>query len=333
MEKILILYGSYGGGHKSAANAIKQYIEANSKETQVEMVDCIEYISKFINKITTASYNNMAKKAPWAWKRVYFGSEKGVLSKISNGANALMSKKLSHLIKKISPDIIISTHPFATQMTGRLKRKDKIDLKVATILTDFEIHNQWLQESNYINQYFVAHNGMKESMVKKGIEESKIYVTGIPVSEKFLEKFNKEAILKEFELQENTKTILFFGGGEMGLGKEKTCEILKTLIQEFPSIQVIAISGRNGEMLKEFNKIVEDNNSKTRVKILEYTKKVPELMSISNVVITKPRRVNNYRKYCFRITNDYNKSNTRARRAKRRIFRKCQNWCMAKKRR
>lgn len=333
MRKILILYGSYGGGHKSAANAIKQYIEANYKETQVEMVDCIEYISKFINKITIASYNNMAKKAPWAWKKVYFGSEKGVLSKISNGANALMARKLSHLIKKVTPDIIISTHPFATQMTGRLKRKGKINLKIATILTDFEIHNQWLQESNYINEYFVAHNGMKESMVKKGIEESKIYATGIPVSERFLEKFDKENILKEFELQENKKTILFFGGGEMGLGKEKTCEILKTLIQEFSNIQIVAISGRNEEMLKEFNKIVENNSAKTRVKVLEYTKKVPELMSISNVVITKPRRTNNYREYCFRTTNDYNKSNTRARRTKCRIFRESKNWCMAKKRR
>ena len=288
MRKILILYGSYGGGHKSAAKAIKQYIEVNFKETQVEMVDCIEYISKFINKITTASYNNMAKKAPWAWKKVYFGSEKGVLSKISNGANALMAKKLSHLIKKVTPDIIISTHPFATQMTGRLKRKGKINPEISTILTDFEIHNQWLQESNYINKYFVAHNGMKGSMVKKGIEESKIYVTGIPVSERFLENFNRESILKEFELQENKKTILFFGGGEMGLGKEKTCEILRILAEDFKEVQIVAISGRNEEMNKEFRKIVEESKSKERIKVLEYTTKVPELMSISNVVITKP---------------------------------------------
>lgn len=333
MSKILILYGSYGGGHKSAANAIKQYIEANFKETQVEMVDCIEYISKFINKITIATYNNMAKKAPWAWKKVYFGSEKGALSKISNGANALMAKKLSHLIKKVTPDIIISTHPFATQMTGRLKRKGKISPEIATILTDFEIHNQWLQESNYIDKYFVAHSGMKESMIKKGIEESKIHVTGIPVSERFLEKFNKENILKEFELQGNKKTILFFGGGEMGLGKEKTCNILKILAQDFKDIQIVAISGRNEAMLKEFKQIVENNKSEERIKVLEYTKKVPELMSISNVVITKPRRINNYRKHCFRTTNDYNKSNTRTRRTKCSILRKSKNWCVVKKRR
>ncbi len=74
----------------------------------------------------------------------------------------------------------------------------------------------------------------------------------------------------------------------MGLGKDKTCEVLKTLIQEFDDIQVIAISGKNEAMNQEFNKIVNDTNSSTRIKVLEYTKKVPELMSISNIVITKP---------------------------------------------
>ena len=288
MDKILILYGSYGGGHKSAANAIKKYIEENHKENQVEMVDCVEYISKILNKLTTGAYNQMAKKAPWAWKKVYFNSEKGLLSKISNGTNALLSKKLLHLIEKENPSIIISTHPFATQMTGRLKRKGKIKCQIATILTDFEIHNQWLQESSFIDKYFVAHSGMKESMIKKQIDSNKIYVTGIPMSERFLETFNKKLILNEFGLEDGKKTVLFFGGGEMGLGKDKTCEILKVLIEEFPQVQTVAISGKNEVMNKEFNKIVDDSNSANRVKVLDYTKRVPELMSISNLVITKP---------------------------------------------
>lgn len=330
MNKVLILYGSYGGGHKSAANAIKKHIEDNYKEFEVTAIDCIEYISKIINKITTGAYNQMAKKAPWAWKRVYFNSEKGILSKVSNGMNAIMSKKLYRLIKEENPSIIISTHPFATQMTGRLKRKGKITQKISTIMTDFEIHSQWLQEAEYIDNYFVAQVGMKTSMKNLGIDETKIHVTGIPISERFLENFNKQEILKEFELEDNRKTILFFGGGEMGLGKNRTCEILKVLAEEFKEVQTIAISGRNEEMYKEFKKIVEESKSDKRIKVIEYTKKVPELMSISDAVITKPRRTNYYGKLGFRITYDYNKSNTRARRTKCRVSGKSKNWNMAK---
>lgn len=288
MEKILILYGSYGGGHKSAANAIKKYIENNYKNFSVEMVDCIEYINKKLNKLTTGAYNKMAKSAPGLWKKVYFNSEKGFLSKISNGINALMAKKLLHLIEKENPSIIISTHPFSTQMCGILKRKGKINCKVATILTDFQIHNQWLQESKYIDKYFVSHSGMKKAMEEKNIDGAKIFVTGIPISEAFSKDFDKQEILKEFGLEENKKTILFFGGGAMGLGKERTCEILKVLAEDFKDVQIVAISGKNESMNLEFKNIVKDSKSVDRIKVLEYTNQVPELMSISNVVITKP---------------------------------------------
>ena len=41
-------------------------------------------------------------------------------------------------------------------------------------------------------------------------------------------------------------------------------------------------------MKSEFEKIVEENNKQELVKVLAFTNKVPELMSISDLVISKP---------------------------------------------
>ena len=41
-------------------------------------------------------------------------------------------------------------------------------------------------------------------------------------------------------------------------------------------------------MKKKFDLLVEETNKKNTVKILDYTNKVPELMSVSDLVITKP---------------------------------------------
>ena len=41
-------------------------------------------------------------------------------------------------------------------------------------------------------------------------------------------------------------------------------------------------------MKSEFEKIVEENNKQECVKVLAFTNKVPELMSISDLVISKP---------------------------------------------
>ena len=47
MKKIMIFYGSYGGGHLSAARSIKDYIDANYQDVETCLVDCIEYINKY----------------------------------------------------------------------------------------------------------------------------------------------------------------------------------------------------------------------------------------------------------------------------------------------
>lgn len=149
-------------------------------------------------------------------------------------------------------------------------------------------HDQWLVGSDFTDYFFVAHNKMKDYLKSKNIPEEKIFVTGIPISSRFLQNYNREEILKEFNLQDNKKNILFFGGGEFGLGKTRTVEIFESLVKNFDNIQIIAISGKNLKMKENFNEIVKKYNKENSVRILEYTNKVPELMSISDLVVSKP---------------------------------------------
>ena len=288
MKKILIFYASYGGGHLSAANSIKDYLSSNYENIDVELIDCMKYINKPIEKITTTAYNEMAKKAPWAWGKIYSDSQKGPLAHITTRSNQVFAIKLLRLLREKKPDLIISTHPFGSQMCSYLKRKGKITSKIATILTDFAPHDQWLVGSDYTDYFFVAHNKMKEYLISKNIPENKIFATGIPISNKFLETFNTSKILNSLGLKENLKTVLFFAGGKFGLGKSRTLEIFNTLVNDFNNIQVIAISGKNKKMYEEFNQIVKIANKTDFIKVFEFVNNVPELMAVSDVVITKP---------------------------------------------
>ena len=289
MKKILIFYGSYGGGHLSAAKSIKECIEKNYTDTDVVMLDCIEYVNKIINKLTTKAYADMAKNAHWIWKQLYYNSEKnGALARIGNAVNRLMAIKLNKLFKNGAPDLIISTHPFSSQMCAILKSKGKINSQIATILTDYAPHRQWLEKPEYVNYFFVAHDGMVEDLVKRGIDRNKIYSTGIPLSNRFLAHYDKDGILKEFGLAKNKATVLFFAGGEYGFGKDTTFNILKTIIEEFDNLQVVAIAGKNVKMQAKFETLVKETDSEDTENVLSYTDKVPELMSISDIVISKP---------------------------------------------
>ena len=288
MRKILIFYASYGGGHLSAANSIKQCIDDNFKDCETKLVDCMEYVNRPVNKITTTAYKELAKKFPWAWGEVYSHSQKGPLAHISSASNNLLAKKLLKLLKEYQPDIVISTHPFGSQMVSYLKRKALVDCKLATIMTDFAPHDQWLVGKDYVDYYFVSHEKMRQELINSNVAENTVFATGIPLSNRFLMHFDKDEIMKSMGLNPDKRVILFFGGGEFGLGRDKTVKILNSFITNVKNHQIVAIAGKNEKMKVAFDKLVADTNSESFVKVLAYTKQVPELMSISDLVVTKP---------------------------------------------
>lgn len=288
MKKILLFYASFGGGHLSAANSIKQCIDENFSDCETKLVDCMLYVNKPINAISTTAYKEMAKKFPWVWGDLYAHTQKGPLARISSTSNNLMAKKLLKLLKEYQPDVVISTHPFGSQMVSYLKRKALIECKLATILTDFAPHEQWLVGSDYVDYFFVSHEKLRLELINNGLDSNRIFATGIPLSNRFLMHYNKEEIKHSFGLDLNKKVILFFGGGEFGLGREVTIKILSAFIHNLKDHQIVAIAGKNEKMREEFNSLVEQEHAEDSVTVLSYTNQVPELMSISDLVVTKP---------------------------------------------
>lgn len=275
-------------GHLNAAKAIQECILNNYKDIDVEMIDCVKYVNKTIEKVTTAAYRGMAKKVPWAWGKIYSDSQKGPLAHISSRSNEIFAIKLLKLLREKQADLIISTHAFGSQMCSYLKRKGKINAKIATVMTDFAPHNQWLVGHDFIDYFFVANEKMKQYLINKDIPENEIFVTGIPISSRFLKTYNRQEILDNYNLVDGKTTILFFGGGEFGLGNSRTLSVFESFAKYDGDIQMIAISGKNEAIKAQFEEIVNKYNKQDNIKVLSFTDQVPELMSISNLVVTKP---------------------------------------------
>ena len=284
-KKIVILYASVGGGHFKAAEAIKNYITENYPETETDMLDALKYTNKAIDKIVVKSYVNMARYSPELWGDIYKLSAKQYsVANFCNAVQKLLSRKLFKYFKEQKPDIIISRHPFITEMCAIIKKKGKIDAKLNVILTDYASHRFWELEPEYVDNYFVANEEMKHSMNYNGIPETKIHVTGIPVSPAFLKEYDKSQIYNEFGLSENKKTVLIFGGGEYGLSNIKN--FYKGLLEVNEDIQIVTIAGKRIKSQRMFNELAETSNKK--VVVLGYTNKIPELMQIADLVISKP---------------------------------------------
>ena len=285
MNKIIIFYASYGNGHLAAANSIESVINEKYPNIETKVIDCMKYINKPIEKVTTSAYKHMAKKGTWG--KLYNASQKGLMAHVSQGANKIMSHRMLKLLNIEKPDLVISAHPFSSQMCAHLKKKGKVKFPLATIMTDFAPHDQWLVNHEFTEFFFVAHDKMKNYLISKGIDENKIYDLGIPINPRFTLSYNPDDVLKEFNLQDNKKTVLFFGGWNSGNAQIRTLEIFKSIATFSNDYQVVALSARNEQLQKGFEKIVADNNLQN-VTIIDYTKKIAELMSVATLVVAKP---------------------------------------------
>ena len=281
--KILILYASFGGGHLKAAEALREYYRETYPEYEVMFIDALKYTSPELNKVFLTSYVQLAKNMPKAWEKIYKLSDQYTsLTDVTSVLSKAVAKRFISMVLDFDPDVILCTHPFAIDMLNILKRKNTLTAKIGLTLTDYASHSLWLTQSDTVDAYFVAHELMIDQLEEEEIERDRVFATGIPVLKKFTLNYTKQTLLQELELEDKF-TILFFPGGEYGLSKNS--EVFKNLLR-IQDIQIIAVTGKNAKLKKTFEKMAI--HSSKSIKVLGYTDKIPELLAVSDMVITKP---------------------------------------------
>ena len=214
-KKVIIFYGSFGGGHLSAARALKSVLE-DKYNCYVELVDGLEYVAPILNKISVSFYNAISRNTPKLWGAFYNNANKdnSVTDIVLRQTLRWYRIRLYRIIKQVEPDQIICTHPFPAIMCAHIARKGKINMPISNILTDFEPHGLWYVLPEYLKYFFVPTEDMKKTLIEKGIKESQVHVTGIPINPIFCKDLTKDEIeetYKEFEIPKEKKNFIFFG--------------------------------------------------------------------------------------------------------------------------
>ena len=151
---------------------------------------------------------------------------------------------------------------------------------------------------------------MKQDLINSNIPENKVFATGIPLSNRFLKHYNKSKIMTSMELNPDKKVILFFGGGEFGLGREQTLKILKAFINNVTEHQIVAISGKNEKMKLSFEKLVQEEHAESIVKVLGIYSSGTRINEYFGLSCYKTWWSYNNRKLSIWFANCCNKSNS-----------------------
>ncbi|MDR1253873.1 MAG: galactosyldiacylglycerol synthase [Oscillospiraceae bacterium] len=301
--RILILSASTGGGHMSAADAIKSYILKYNQEAVVKIVDTLEYISPLLNKTVSGGYVHIVTKAPKMFGIMYKSANKdGEFLSATTTITNLFSKKLLPLLENFKPDAIVSTHHFATNMISKLKNAKIVKTPLICVMTDYAPHRAWISE--HVDAYIVAHEDMLPTMKYMGVQEEKIYPFGIPVNKSFYIKQDGKSVLGEIGLSEEILTILIMAGS---FGVKDILEIYCNITKIDLDFQLIIITGKNKKLYEAFEKEIFEGDEiskstkfsdkikyykkrvhKKQTKLIFFTEEVHKYMQISDLIITKP---------------------------------------------
>ena len=288
-KKILIAYATYGSGHKTVAEYIYEYFKNNNskEELDIRIIDVLDYSNKLGDLSKNLFEKSFQLKGNLIFNTIYeFFDHRLTTINYKFITRTLFSKELEDYIIDFEPDILISSHFFASIMMEIINQKYSINTRIVTVITDYQSHQMWIKNKNKSTAYVVSNEIVKQQLINDGINKDKIYPFGIPLSSSFKNNICNISVVKDnYNISNNNKTFLFFAGG--GMGASYSYDYLKKILELKLDINLIFVCGKN-EKLKNRAEYLIKNRGYKNVFVLGYTNDVFNLMCISDLIITKP---------------------------------------------
>lgn len=287
MKKILIFSSYGGGGHISATDALKGYLE-NDYEIITsfyidEVIGSLSIIKTVtLNHSTEEKFYNFCLQRKWTW----FINKLYQLSALWVFLNKRFMKRLTlKYLEKTNPDLVISVIPLFNNIIKECCKARNIPfLLIPTDLdTSSFIKNISLPE---YEKFKLALSFQDQDILRfaqnSALPDRSKVVTGFPIKPSFFEPKNLDQIRNDFNVPAHKPVILVLMGAA---GSKATYSYLLTLLQLKTPVHLLLCLGRN-EALRP---IIEKMRSPKHitVSIISYTNRIADLMAISDLCITK----------------------------------------------
>lgn len=276
---ILILSAGYGEGHRQAAVAIEQALKDRLDPVRVEVVDYMEMVHPVVNTITRYMYEKSVKNAPNSYGLFYRQTDRLLpKSPLQPLVRKFGAQKLFTYIQSTKPRLVINTFPLSAGALSWLKERELTTVMSATVITDYTVHSQWVHD--HTDCYFVGAEHVKDMLLQKGVSPQCIRVTGIPVRRCFHLLYDRQHLKRAFGLDSRPTALVM--GGWHGVFNASLCE---RLVKAGEGAQLLIVCGGDRQL---FHRMIPlQMKYPDRVRVFGYVSNVPELMTVSDFVMTK----------------------------------------------
>ena len=285
-RKLTIVFFDAGGGHRSAAEALKSVLENQEQPWRVELLNLQELLDKLdiVRKATGIriqdAYNLILRKG---WTRLT-PQLLPLMQGVIRMHHRQTVKMLQEYWQQNPSDMVLSVIPHFNRAMAESIRKTTPRTAFVTLLTDFADYppHFWIERQQ---QYLICGTERAEQQAfEHGHDREHVFLaSGMIMKPKFYQKTSVDRLQERRRIgldPEIPVGIVLFGGH----GSNTMLDIVKRINAASIKVQLILICGKNTKLQTAIKKL------KTRYPIFVegFTQNVDHYMALSDFFIGKP---------------------------------------------
>jgi len=285
MKKLDFIYFDAGGGHRAAADALRQVMERQQRPFEIRMVNLQELLDGLdvFRKVTGLRledcYNLMLKKG-WTLGSAQLTAGLHLVIRLFHGQQVRM---LTAFWRQSRPDMVVSLVPNFNLALFESLRVALPGVPMATILTDIADYPPHFWMEPQAQHWICGSDKAVEQALAMGHSEEMVHrVSGMILNPRFydiqplceVERAEAREALG-FDPQQPVGLVLFGGQG---------ATVMRQIAERLPDRQLILICGHNQKLRAR----LEGLRHPAAMFVEDFTKEVPRYMQLADYFIGKP---------------------------------------------
>jgi 1,2-diacylglycerol 3-beta-galactosyltransferase len=286
LRKLTIVFHDGGGGHRSAADALRTTLTTQARPWDVsllnlqELLDSLDLFRSVTGLRTQDIYNRVLRKG---WTRLTPQMLK-VLQRVIRLYHPRLLKALRAYWTEHPTDLVLSVIPHFNRALAESIKSAAPETPFVTLITDLADYppHFWIEpESEYI---IAGSERAKEQALAMGHPPHHIFeASGMVLKPKFYEptSVDRPAERKKLDLDANLPTgIVLFGG----YGSQVMVDIARKLDRSDIHVQLILLCGHNQKLAAKLKSL----KNKMPTLVVGFTPNVEYYMALADFFIGKP---------------------------------------------
>ena len=283
-KTVSILYATAGGGHKSAALAIKEAFDAQPElNINCRLIDTLKEYAPAPLDLVPEAYGQMIKQPKLLWTPIYKISDGPRRTKFfTQTISAFARRGADRLVEENPSHAFVSVYHLANAPIFDALERRGLRTPFITVVTDLVTTPPvWFDRRARL--HIVPTEAAKDRALGYGIPADRVEVIGLPISSRFSAPMPSQAELRrKLGWDANKRVLLLFAGGE---GRGPLLEVCEAIAEAHLDITLAIVTGKNARLRRKLER--KASSFPMPMHVYGYVDNMPELMHAADMLATK----------------------------------------------